>query len=416
VITAAAIASALGVPPLLCLVAASAAWLVAVSVSADVSVRVVIVVAVVGRAALWSTGIATDDLHRYVWEGRVQALGLSPYALAPNDPRLAPLRDESFHRINHPDHAAIYPPLAQAVFRAAATLSLREDGFRLLFVLLDVLTVGVLVGWLRAARAPPGWALIYAWCPISALTAATGHYEPLALLPLAAAGWAWTSRRFTLASACLACAVMTKVFPILLLPWMLRRRFRATCLGFLPVVLVLALPHLGDDPIGPLAHFGRAFAFNGSLFRWLDTVSGGRGLLLAGLLLGGCAVTTAVRQPRFASAAALTLAALLLLSPTVHYWYLAWPLLPIAAAGPRRWNAPFLAWCVSVVSLWPVYARAHLGGPFEPIPAATLVEYAVPAVVALAVVLRHAWPRGRSALRGSIARGQGRALRRPLRG
>src|SRR5579872_1242667 len=32
-----------------------------------------------------------DDIHRYVWDGRMQRLGYSPYVAIPSDPALAPL-------------------------------------------------------------------------------------------------------------------------------------------------------------------------------------------------------------------------------------------------------------------------------------------------------------------------------------
>ena len=44
--------------------------------------------------------LPSDDLNRYVWEGRVQQEGFNPYLLAPSDPRLIPLRDEIWRGVN----------------------------------------------------------------------------------------------------------------------------------------------------------------------------------------------------------------------------------------------------------------------------------------------------------------------------
>src|SRR5262250_3682938 len=53
--------------------------------------------AVVFRATLWPMEpTLSDDLQRYRWEAKVQAHGWNPYAIAPNDPRLADLRDQYY--------------------------------------------------------------------------------------------------------------------------------------------------------------------------------------------------------------------------------------------------------------------------------------------------------------------------------
>ncbi len=42
---------------------------------------------------LASTPALSDDLYRYIWDGKVSAAGIDPYRYAPADPALAPLRD-----------------------------------------------------------------------------------------------------------------------------------------------------------------------------------------------------------------------------------------------------------------------------------------------------------------------------------
>ena len=80
------------------------------------------------RVVFWSAAILLrlavlpllpgDDLWRYQWEGKVQNAGFNPYVLAPNDDRLAAVREEypDWVRINHRDFSAIYPPGTELVF------------------------------------------------------------------------------------------------------------------------------------------------------------------------------------------------------------------------------------------------------------------------------------------------------------
>ena len=94
----------------------------------------------------------SDDLYRYVWDGRVQAAGIDPYAYVPAAQQLAGLRDEFlWHRgadhclsplfgrarladlaagctlINRPSVPTIYPPVAEAYFLAVHYLPSGND-------------------------------------------------------------------------------------------------------------------------------------------------------------------------------------------------------------------------------------------------------------------------------------------------
>ena len=60
----------------------------------------------------------SDDMYRYVWEGRVQVVsGLSPYHYPPSAPELASLRDPYiWASVNRKSAVTIYPPGAEATF------------------------------------------------------------------------------------------------------------------------------------------------------------------------------------------------------------------------------------------------------------------------------------------------------------
>src|SRR5262249_55179633 len=65
----------------------------------------------------------SDDLYRYLWDGRVLRHGIDPYRSSPEDPALARLRDELWTRINNRELPTIYPPLAQVLFGLADGLA-----------------------------------------------------------------------------------------------------------------------------------------------------------------------------------------------------------------------------------------------------------------------------------------------------
>ena len=70
--------------------------------------------AVLWRAVLVAAPpLLSNDINRYVWEGRVQVHGGNPYRWSdrPESPRWLPLRDAVYDGLNHKDYTAVYPPL-----------------------------------------------------------------------------------------------------------------------------------------------------------------------------------------------------------------------------------------------------------------------------------------------------------------
>ena len=80
--------------------------------------RSVVVIGLV-LAAVWHFSFllappgADDDIHRYVWDGRVQRLGYNPYVVVPSDPALAGLHTPETRTLNNAYLPSPYPAGAQ---------------------------------------------------------------------------------------------------------------------------------------------------------------------------------------------------------------------------------------------------------------------------------------------------------------
>lgn len=266
----------------------------------------------------------SDDVYRYVWEGRVWAEGYSPFALAPDDPRLAPLRDDVWARVNHPSISTIYPPLAQLLFVLISPWGVA--GFKGLMALADAGTAALLAR--RTARAGWLWALL----PLPALeSAANGHLEGLgALLVVVALG----------GSAVAAWAgAMLKLLPGVLL---VRRGPRVWALAGVATVLAV-LPLWGPGLTRAARNYGTHWSFNGSVYPLVTMLVGADGVARGLLTLAGVAVVgwVLVRCSHPAGVALGAFGAFVVLSPTVHPWYVLWPLAP--ALWLARWEWVVLA-------------------------------------------------------------------------
>ena len=206
-----------------------------------------------------------DDIHRYVWDGRVQRLGYNPYIVVPSDPALAGLHTSDTRTLNNPDVPSPYPAGAQLFFRAVTAIHESVFALKVAFVVCDLAIVFVLLYILRCSQQGAHWVLAYAWHPLLATdVAGSGHIDIVGALLLLVSFAALWRRWRTVAAVTFGLAVAVKLLPIILLPLYWRRvRMRD---GLLAAVVfgLLYVPFLnhGRIPIGSLGTYVQSFRFN----------------------------------------------------------------------------------------------------------------------------------------------------------
>jgi alpha-1,6-mannosyltransferase len=330
-----------------------------------------------------------DDIHRYVWDGRVQRLGYNPYILVPNEPALDALHTRETRTLNNPDVPSPYPAGAQLFFRAVTTIHESIFSFKVAFVVCDLAIVIVLLDLLRAGRYGVHWVLAYAWHPLLATeVAGSGHIDIVGALLLLVSFVALRRRWRSLAALALGLAVAVKLLPVVLLPLYWKRiRLRDGALAA-AVFGLLYLPFLkrGQIPIGSLGTYVRSFRFNDPLFATLERVASPQ--LAAGLavLVGFLtAIWMGRRSADWSSDAfAWPMAASLLCAPVVYPWYLLW-LLPFLRPGS---TLPIIVWTVSIIPTYYVWHLRALGQPWI-LPAwVMLIEYGSLAATCAILALR----------------------------
>ena len=168
----------------------------------------------------------SDDMFRYVWDGRVQADGISPYRYPTNSPEVAHLRrgdSDIWPNMNRKSDVTIYPPAAQASFLGIWHLvGDSARGFKGVFVLAELLAVIPLLLLLRRFELPVERSLIYLWSPLLIYEVAhAGHLDALLLPILLLALWARVHERPWLLGISLGLAALIKLLPIILLPALL---------------------------------------------------------------------------------------------------------------------------------------------------------------------------------------------------
>lgn len=344
---------------------AFAAYLAALRVAfsqdrADRSFYVImLVVAVAARGMLLPCRPdLSTDIYRYAWEGRVVLHGGNPFATAPSDTSLAPLRDDDYPLINHKDLGTIYPPLAQYAFALAAWIRPGVITLKALLALFDLGTLVVLLFLLRARGRPPTHAIAYAWSPLVIIeTAHSGHMDTIGVFFLLL-GITLLARRAAAGFASLGASFLAKYTTVGLLPFfVVRRRWLGLAIvGLVVVAGYLPFMDAGPKLIGSLRVYSSTWWFNGPAFMglagWLGDAEVSRRLLAAGGV--AFALVAALRHRDIVRYTYLILGCWLLITPTVYPWYLIWIVPFIALYRSRAWLA-FTGLVYISYYVWTVY-------------------------------------------------------------
>lgn len=385
----------------------------------DVPVAGVLAVAVVLRLlALPLAPSLSDDVYRYLWDGRVAASGANPYLLAPDDESLTGLRDDLWRKTAHRDVATVYPPLALGMFAGATTLPRPLFAYKLALAGVDLAGCALLL--LLARRRGDAWAaLAYIWNPLLVVEGAgMGHVDVLGASLVIACLWLLSAGRNAAAGTAAALAVLAKLVPMAVLPlwWRSaygrgRRLFAVGAVSLLLPATVGVLLWTRGVPPG-LVEYALRWEYNGPLYEplwrligWLrlDLAASGvvhvvrvifggdvearpwstlysyaypQFLARVALLAAGAVLWLRLwrRRPGPVRAAFGAFAVVLLMSPTFYPWYLIW-ILPWAAVTraravlalsatlplaylPALTGLPYFPWVYGAVWLPPLFLLA----------------------------------------------------------
>jgi len=318
----------------------------------------------------------SDDVYRYIWDGHLLNQGVNPYSLPVSAPSLdsytIPLRE----LVNHDWMASPYLPAAQPLFAIVTRIAPQNIlAFQVLAALLDLATGWLVMGLLRLLALPPRNVLIYLWNPLVMVEFAHGaHMDAwmiflvvLAVWFLARGGSGETRRSLllNLSVLAMAAATLTKAVPVIFIPLFLRRwGWRRLALYAAVVLLLLVLfaagagwglagPMDGRGVFGALRIYANQWNFNSGIYHWLEVwLSGYKSAgavpveppyegairtakMITSALMGLCLLLAAYwawridqspkgfkeRTRDLLRLAVLPAGAYLLLTPTLHPWY-----------------------------------------------------------------------------------------------
>jgi alpha-1,6-mannosyltransferase len=335
----------------------------------------------------------SNDIYRYYWDGKVINHGFNPYAYTPDAEELRPLRDSYWQKVNNKPVQTMYPPLSQAVFSAAYFIFPGLFTLRLFSVLFHLLSVWVIILILKKFGMDIRYSIIYAWSPLAALEFAnSGHIDSLAILLTLVSFLLLMNKRSWISSAVLALAVLSKIFPLLFAGLFFPRWGKKGTFIFAIMIIAAYSPFLrgGVKLFEGFSFFVQMGSFNGSLFplllaglgRWMGE---GKSLMISQtmvLLAFICLLIYLFWRLRPYKEDNLLLwrysfwltGTFLLLSPTMHPWYLTWVLPFLCFFRSKGW----ILLTGTAILARSVYIGYDLKGIWEEIWWVKLCEYVPP--------------------------------------
>ena len=273
----------------------------------------------------------SNDIFRYLWEGKIQLHGINPYSQPPVSLNLEHLRDNFFSGISHKHLTAIYPPLTLMVFAIADFISHSFVSIKSAFLLFDILSIFVLVKYLKVMRKEPANVLIYAWSPLVLVSfAARGHCDSLQIFFVMLALYLYSIRKNAKSVVSISLAVMSKFVSIIIVPFLIpRKKFRYLAILFL-VIILLYLPYCSavKGLFSTLFQFGTQYRYNDSIHFLFLCLSFGSPFLSKTITLIIFSIVFFFLYKKYHDNilrfAFLVYGSFLILAPTVHPWYLTW--------------------------------------------------------------------------------------------
>jgi alpha-1,6-mannosyltransferase len=326
---------------------------------------IILVTAALMRAALlFAEPYLSNDILRYIWDGRVQAAGINPYRYVPRAPELAALRDAViWPHINRSDYAVtIYPPVAQMIFVGITRLGESVLVMKLGMLAFEAGIIAAIIGILGQLGLPPARVAAYAWHPLPVWEIAGNGHIDAAMVALLITGLLLALRgRTLLGGVTVTLGALIKPTALLALPVVWRPwNWKLPALVALTVAAAY-VPYLsvGTGVIGFLPGYLQEEGISsGSGFYLLAMVRQITGpiayaniayLAAAALVLCGLAFGAALRADRTDAGVLrdvrwLLIVFLVLISP--HYpWYFL-PVVPFLALSPS-----IAAWVLSVAGV-----------------------------------------------------------------
>ncbi|MBW1698406.1 MAG: hypothetical protein JRK26_16575 [Deltaproteobacteria bacterium] len=307
----------------------------------EMSARMIFLTAIAFRLTLLASfPVFSDDIFRYLWEGKMQLEGINPYLVPPADAITEPFRDQYWQHINHKTIATIYPPLSQVFFRLIMGVAYNLYFFKAVLIALDLAVMVFLYFIAKNRLVSLHRLLIYGWHPLVIIEiSGSGHQDVIGIFFLTGCVYFWQKRNLWKSSLMLIASFLSKLFPLMLFPLLLRNKNKWPYLMLLALTIVFYLPFHGAglEVFSGLGIYSSTWQANDSVFYVIHLLIKNQVMarIVVGVLFLMIYAYIYLKGGEFTGASLAVLGGFMILSPTLHPWYVLW-IIPLLVLLPDK--------------------------------------------------------------------------------
>lgn len=295
----------------------------------------IIAFGVIFRVTLLPTSYTTsDDVHRYLWEGKVIVNGYNPFTAPPDDSSLTHLRDENWEKVTFKHMPAIYPPFSQYIFALNYLAAGNSEIFlKIIYLIFEFATLIFLLRLLRLKGKHPNLIILYAWLPLPVMEYfINSHIDVIGITFLVLFLYLFEKSNYKLSSITLVFAFLSKLLALFLLPLVIKKLGIKKALIFYAIfiftTILFYLPFYSGnlEVLAGLFRYLSRWEFNGSVYNLFKIIfsSGEISRIICGILLSLSVLIISFKYKDFTSAVFAVFLSIILFSTTVYPWYLGW--------------------------------------------------------------------------------------------
>lgn len=239
---------------------------------------------------LFSIPSLSDDVYRFIWDGKLSNININPYLYLPSDSKsFIPANylnsfETLFKSLNSPNYYSVYPPINQGVFFIISSAVFKTTissiiALRLILISFDLATIVVInkicfsLGF--SGSKTKKILTTYALNPLILLEiSANLHFEGMMLFFIFVTVYFLVNTKPYLAAICLGLAINCKLVPLIFLPSLIKTLGIKKGLSFCLVVFLLNITLfsvLWDEQIlhnigSSLSLYFQNFEFNASIY------------------------------------------------------------------------------------------------------------------------------------------------------
>ena len=339
------------------------------------------------------TPVGSDDVYRYMWDGRVQDAGINPYMYTPVDHVLDFLHTDILpKKLNYADMKTIYFPLSQWLFYTGYKISGENVwGYKLLLLFFEMLTFFAIFLLLKKLDLPKKFILLYALCPLPIIHfAIDAHLDGFGLPILLFAIYFYIGNKKILAYIFLGLSLTIKPIGLLFIPifFLTEKRWSNKIKSVVIPMLAFSIQFIPyiihTNPFEAFIIYSKNWTFNGVVFDAIDSFMhfNAKTRIICAIFLGMFLLPLYLSKRSMKEKIYYSVLLLMIFSPVVHPWYIAWLviLLPIIP----RWSGVVYAATSSLTAFTVLHYQLY--GVWNEYPLVVIFEY-LPVVVLMILEL-----------------------------